>query len=59
MSDGMFYTSLTDEEIDDKISKLTPFQKKKFDRMKIEGAGRRQALLIARSYPLDIEEDPQ
>ena len=49
-----FYPNLNEEQIEDKINKLTPTQRKIFDADQKRGNDRRTSLLIAESYPLDI-----
>ncbi len=51
-----YYSGKSDEEIEAMIGKLTPFQRKKFEVSMINSENQRQALLIASSYPRDMEE---
>ena len=56
MTEGkMYYASLSDEQIGEKISRLTPRQKKKFDEAMIKENDRRAALFVASSWPVDME----
>ncbi len=50
-----YYSGKTDEEIEAMIGKLTPFQRKKFGVCMINSENQRQALLVAESYPKDLE----
>ena len=51
-----YYPGKTDEEIEEMIGKLTPFQRKRFEVCMINFENQRQALFVSSSYPLDIEE---
>ena len=56
MTEGkMYYANLSDEQIEEKISRLTPQQMKKFDEAMIKGNARRAALFVASSWPIEME----
>ena len=52
----MYYLNLSDEEIQKKVERLTPYQRKVLDRLLVEGTDLRTALFVASSYPRDIVE---
>jgi len=52
----VYYLNLSDEEIQKKVERLTPYQRKVLDRLLVEGADLRIALFVASSYPRDIVE---
>ena len=51
-----YYSGKTDEEIEAMIGELTPFQRKRFEVSMINSENQRQALIVAQSYPIDLEE---
>jgi hypothetical protein len=53
---GIWYPGVSDEQIELWIMRMTSLQKLKFIEAQSKGAHRRQALLIARSYPMNLEE---
>ncbi len=53
---NLYYTYLTDTEIEERIKNLSPGQTKKFIEAEMNGAERRQALFVAGSYSIEDEE---
>ena len=51
----IYYIYLTDEEVDQKIQKLTQYQHTKFEEaMILTNNDKRHSLMLARTYPIDI-----
>ena len=50
-----FYNHLTDEEVEEKIKKLAPIQKERFEWCMGLVDDRRRALFVASSYPKEEE----
>ncbi len=56
MTEYRHYTYLTNEQIEDRIKKLSPIQSLKFAETEAKGIERRQALFVASSYPIEDKE---
>ena len=54
--DQKHYLNLSDEQIEERISHLTPFLGLKFKQALIETDDRRKSLFVASSYPMDQEK---
>ncbi len=57
MTEYRYYTYLSNEEIEERIKKLSPGQTTKFIEAELIIGDRRQALFVAGSYPIEDEEE--
>ena len=57
MPDTKWYTYMSDEEVEQKIINLTPYQKKMYDIAMAQYDDKCRALFIASSYPFDYNPD--